>query len=209
LRCQRDIESWLRAGSFERTADGPRSSLRVRIFGQYKYLCLCNHRKYAYIARMLEFPPDMDPLAVALIMAVVPLIKDSQTEVMTATAEFDLTMSQLRMLFVLDKARADLAVNEVADQVSLSMAAAGRAVDGLVRSGLLSRREDSLDRRIKRIGLTDAGKRAIEQIGAARRHSVERFVDALNKTERAALTAAVATLGELTRKHFPGLLPPT
>ena len=158
---------------------------------------------------MLEFPPDMDPLAVALIMAIVPLIKDSQTEVMTATAEFDLTMSQLRMLFVLDKARADLAVNEVADQVALSMAAAGRAVDGLVRGGLLSRREDPIDRRIKRIGLTDAGKRAIEQIGAARRHSVERFVDALNKTERAALAAAVATLGELTRKHFPGFLPPS
>jgi DNA-binding MarR family transcriptional regulator len=158
---------------------------------------------------MLEFPPDMDPLAVALIMAIVPLIKDSQTEVMTVTAEFDLTMSQLRMLFVLDKARADLAVNEVADQVSLSMAAAGRAVDGLVRGGLLSRREDPIDRRIKRIGLTEAGKRAIDQIGAARRHSVERFVDALNKTERAALAAAVATLGELTRKHFPGFLPPS
>jgi DNA-binding MarR family transcriptional regulator len=162
---------------------------------------------------MHEFPPDMDPLVVALIMAVFPLIKDSQTEVMAVTAEFDLTMSQLRMLFVLDKARADLAVNEVADQVSLSMAAAGRAVDGLVRGGLLSRREDPIDRRIKRIGLTDAGKRAIEQIGAARRHSVERFVDALNKTERAALTAAVATLGALTRKHFsamfPSLLPPS
>jgi DNA-binding MarR family transcriptional regulator len=151
----------------------------------------------------------MDPLGVALIMAIIPLIKDSQTEVMTVTAEFDLTMSQLRMLFVLDKARADLAVNEVADQVSLSMAAAGRAVDGLVRGGLLSRREDPIDRRIKRIGLTDAGKRAIEQIGAARRHSVERFVDALNKTERAALAAAVATLGELTRKHFPGFLSPS
>jgi DNA-binding MarR family transcriptional regulator len=154
---------------------------------------------------MLEFSPDMDPLVVALIMAILPVFKDSQTEVMAATAEFDLTLSQLRMLFVLDKARADLAVNEVADQVSLSMAAAGRAVDGLVRGGLLSRREDSLDRRIKRIGLTAAGKRAIDQIGAARRHSVERFVAALNETERAALTTAVATLGALTRKHFPAM----
>jgi len=156
---------------------------------------------------MLEFSPDMDPLVVALIMAVAPLIKDSQTEVMTITAELDLTLSQLRMLFALDRARTDLAVNELADQVSLSMAAAGRAVDGLVRGGLLSRREDPLDRRIKRIGLTAAGKRAIDQIGAARRHSVERFVDALNETERAALTAAVATLGALTRKHFPAMFP--
>lgn len=156
---------------------------------------------------MHDFPPDMDPLVVALVMAILPVFKDSQTEVMAATAEFDLTLSQLRMLFVLDKARADLAVNEVADQVSLSMAAAGRAVDGLVRGGLLSRREDPLDRRVKRIGLTAAGKRAIEQIGAARRHSVERFVGALDDAERAALTAAVATLGALTRKHFPALSP--
>ncbi len=109
-------------------------------FGAYNYLCVCNYRKYAYIALMIEFSSDMDPLVVALIMAILPVFKDSQTEVMAATAEFDLTLSQLRMLFVLDKARADLAVNEVADQVALSMAAAGRAVDGLVRSGLLSRR---------------------------------------------------------------------
>lgn len=156
---------------------------------------------------MHEFPRNTDPLIAALVVAILPLIKDSQTEVMTITAEFDLNISQLRMLFVLDKARADLAVNELADQVSLSMAAAGRAVDALVRSGLLSRREDPVDRRIKRIALTAAGKRAIEQIGAARLHSVERFVDALSKTERAALAAAVATLGALTRKHFPAMFP--
>jgi DNA-binding MarR family transcriptional regulator len=156
---------------------------------------------------MHEFPPDTDPLVAALIMAIFPLIKDSQTEVMAITAEFDLNLSQLRMLFVLDRAHADLAVNELADQVSLSMAAAGRAVDALVRTGLLSRREDPVDRRIKRIALTTAGKRAIEQIGAARLHSVKRFVDSLSKTERTALTEAVATLGLLTRKHFPAMFP--
>ena len=156
---------------------------------------------------MHEFPSNTDPLVAALVMAIFPLIKDSQTEVMTITAEFDLSLSQLRMLFVLDKARAELAVNELADQVSLSMAAAGRAVDALVRSGLLSRREDPVDRRIKRIALTAAGSQAIEQIGAARLHSVQRFVDALSEIERAALTSAVATLGALTRKHFPTMFP--
>jgi len=147
----------------------------------------------------------MDPLAVDLLGAIVPLIKASQTEVMAATARFELTLSQLRMLFVLDHTQADLAVNELADKVSLSMAAAGRAVDAMVRSGLLSRREDDEDRRVKRIGLTTEGRRTIEQISAARRQATERFVLALTGDERAALTSAVATLGALTRAHFPGV----
>jgi len=153
-------------------------------------------------------PPDMDPLAAQLIGAIFPLFKDSQSEVMAATAEFDLTFSQLRMLFVLDRAQADLAINELADSVSLSMAAAGRAADGMVRSGLLFRREDVEDRRIKRIGLSPAGNRAIEQIGTARRLAAERFVSALNGDEREALAGAMTTLGALTRAHFPHLCLP-
>ncbi len=160
--------------------------------------------KLCTIASMHRIPPGMDPLAVDLLGAIVPLIKAGQTDVMAATARFELTLSQLRMLFVLDHAQADLAVNELADQVSLSMAAAGRAVDAMVRSGLLSRREDEEDRRVKRIGLTTEGHRTIEQIGTARRQATERFVLSLTEDERAALASAVATLGALTRAHFPG-----
>jgi len=152
---------------------------------------------------MHELPTDIDALATDLIGAIFPLFKDSQSEVMAATAEFDLTFSQLRMLFVLDRAGADLAVNELADRVSLSMAAAGRAADGMVRSGLLFRREDVEDRRVKRIGLTPAGSQAIEKIGAARRLAAQRFVSALNDLEREALASALATLGALTRAHIP------
>jgi DNA-binding MarR family transcriptional regulator len=154
---------------------------------------------------MHKIPPGMDPLAADLLGAIMPLIKSSQADVMAATVTFELTLSQLRMMFVLDHAQADLAVNELADQVSLSMAAAGRAVDAMVRSGLLSRREDVDDRRVKRIALTPEGHRAIEQIGTARRRATERFVLALTEEERAALTRAVATLGSLTRAHFPGV----
>jgi DNA-binding MarR family transcriptional regulator len=153
---------------------------------------------------MHKFPADMDPLAADLIAAISPLIKDSQSEVMAITAEFDLSLSQLRILFVLSNTAGDLAVNELAERVGLSMAAAGRAADALVRSGLLSRREDALDRRIKRIGLTAAGEQAIEQIGAARRLAAERFTKTLTATERADLAGAVATLAALTRDRFAG-----
>jgi len=131
-----------------------------------------------------------------------PIIKDSQAGVAAVMAGFDLTFSQLRMLWILDHAGSDLAVNELAEQVSLSLPAAGRAVDGMVRIGLLTRREDEVDRRIKRIGLAEPGRETLEKIGRARGQSADRFVEALSKEEQAALAGALATLGALTRKHF-------
>ena len=131
-----------------------------------------------------------------------PIIKDSQAGVAAVMAGFDLTFSQLRMLWILDQAGSDLAVNELAEQVSLSLPAAGRAVDRMVRIGLLTRREDEVDRRIKRIGLAEPGRETLEKIGRARGQSADRFVEALSKEEQAALAGALATLGALTRKHF-------
>lgn len=69
----------------------------------------------------------------------------------------DLTVSQLRMLFVLLRSETACPVHEVADGVGLSLAAAGRAADRLVASGLIDRREDGRDRRVKRLSLTAAG----------------------------------------------------
>lgn len=151
---------------------------------------------------MHKIPAGTHPLAVELMAAFLPLIKDSQTRVGAAMAGFDLTFSQLRMLWVLDSAGSDLAVSDLAEKVALSLPAAGRAVDGMVRLGLLSRREDEVDRRVKRIGLADPGRQALEQIGRARGQSADRFVEALTDKERTDLASALATLGALTRKHF-------
>lgn len=151
---------------------------------------------------MHKLPPGTHPLAAELMGVLMPLIKDSQAGVAAVMAGFDLTFSQLRMLWILDHSGADLAVNELAEQVSLSLPAAGRAVDGMVRVGLLTRREDDVDRRIKRIGLAEPGREALEKIGRARGQSADRFVQALTEKERTALAGALATLGTLTRKHF-------
>src|SRR6187402_4007894 len=151
---------------------------------------------------MHKLPPGTHPLAAELMGVLMPLIKDSQAGVAAVMAGFDLTFSQLRMLWILDHAGSDLAVNELAEQVSLSLPAAGRAVDGMVRIGLLTRREDEVDRRIKRIGLAEPGRETLEKIGRARGQSADRFVEALSKEEQAALAGALATLGALTRKHF-------
>jgi DNA-binding MarR family transcriptional regulator len=151
---------------------------------------------------MHKLPPDTHPLAAELMGVLMPIIKDSQAGVAAVMAGFDLTFSQLRMLWILDNSGSDLAVNELAETVSLSLPAAGRAVDGMVRLGLLTRREDDADRRVKRIGLAQPGREALEKIGRARGQSADRFVQALSDEERTALAGALTTLGALTRKHF-------
>lgn len=158
------------------------------------------------IASVHQNAPSIDPLTKRLFAVMLRLIKSGQPEVMQIAGEFDLTLSQMRMLFVLDRTP-DLAVNELAEQVSLSMAAAGRAVDALHRNGLVSRREDDLDRRIKRLGLTSKGTDAVAQIHEARLAPLNEFVAALSGGERTELEQAIETLAELTSTHLsPDLL---
>jgi DNA-binding MarR family transcriptional regulator len=76
----------------------------------------------------------------------------------------------------------------------LSVAATGRAVDVLVRHGLVVRREDPVDRRIKRIGLTDAGRETISRLNAARRDGLRQFVSTLSDEERERFTRALAPI---------------
>jgi DNA-binding MarR family transcriptional regulator len=119
------------------------------------------------------------------------VMKGDQGELFALIAELDLTMAQMRALFVIDNADHTLALTELAPQVGLSVAAAGRSVDGLVRSGLVSRSEDPADRRIKRLALTAAGRAALERIGEARLAGLRRFAERLGEAERDALARAL------------------
>ncbi|GAC57875.1 putative MarR family transcriptional regulator [Gordonia hirsuta DSM 44140 = NBRC 16056] len=77
-------------------------------------------------------------------------------------AGVELSTSQVRMLFLLLRNPEASAVNEVADGIGLSIAAAGRAADRLVAAGLVDRREDPHDRRMKRLSLTADGHHLLE-----------------------------------------------
>jgi DNA-binding MarR family transcriptional regulator len=118
-------------------------------------------------------------------------MKGDQGELLALVAELDLTMPQIRAMFVLDTSERTLALTELAPQMGLSVAAAGRAVDRLVRDGLVSRTEDTVDRRIKRLALTDRGSAALERLAEARLVGLRRFAGTLGESERAALAYAL------------------
>jgi len=121
-------------------------------------------------------------------------MKGEQSELFELIAQLDLTMAQMRGLFVLDTSDHALALTELAPRMGLSVAAAGRAVDGLVRHGFVSRSEDPVDRRIKRLALTGDGRAALERINAARLAGLRRFAETLGDAERDALAAGLAAV---------------
>jgi DNA-binding MarR family transcriptional regulator len=133
-------------------------------------------------------------LAEELMAFLASTMKTAQGEVFRVVEEFELTMTQLKMLFVLDNSERELTPSELAKHVVLSPAATGRAVDALTRAGLVSRREDEADRRVKRLALTDRGHDALRRITEARREGFTRLFEPLDQAQRDALSAALRPL---------------
>ncbi|WP_051425998.1 MarR family winged helix-turn-helix transcriptional regulator [Jiangella gansuensis] len=126
---------------------------------------------------------------------------------LNSMVELDLSISQLRCLVVLARHAEPIPINEIADAVDLTLATAGRNVDRLVTHGLVARREDPSDRRIRRVSLSDRGRDVIADVDAARRSALLAFARSLNPSDRERLHAALgpivstATPSHLEEQH--------
>ena len=103
--------------------------------------------------------------------------------------ELELTLTQVKALIALSGA--ELTVKELAERLGLSLPGASRAVDALVERGLLHRREDDVDRRMKRVRCTDAGCRALDRLDEARFAGLEKFTATLSPAQRKRLSGAL------------------
>ena len=108
--------------------------------------------------------------------------------------ELELTLTQVKALTAL--ARDELTVKELAERLGLSLPGASRAVDALVERGLLHRREDTDDRRMKRVRCTAAGHDALERLDKARLAGLEQFAATLPAAQRKRLSAALRPIVE-------------
>ena len=138
--------------------------------------------------------PTTEQLVDELLAFMAHLMKTTQGGVFQAAGELELTLSQLKALFVLAYGDHAPALSELAGEIGLSVPATGRAIDGLVRSGFVSRREDEADRRVKRLALTATGEQTIARIGAARREGLRRFAEQLDDDARAAFARALSLI---------------
>jgi DNA-binding MarR family transcriptional regulator len=120
---------------------------------------------------------------------------DPEGDHLRAIEAHDLTVSQVRSLIVL--ACADptpLPGGQIADRLGISPAAISRALDGLVRQGLVERCEPGEDRRVRPLAITAAGREVAEEVAALKRAQLEHFADSLDDHQRELMQAAMDSL---------------
>ncbi|MEA2272602.1 MAG: hypothetical protein QOI98_1310 [Solirubrobacteraceae bacterium] len=143
-----------------------------------------------------ERPVTAPALARDLLAVMLYIQKHSGHDFYELVEELDLTLTQLKALHVLDLVTGEASVKDLGEALGLSLPAASRTVDGLLRRGYLERREDELDRRVKRLTLTPAGRDAVERLNRARLAGLEGFASTLSDDQRSRLGGAIASLLE-------------
>lgn len=129
------------------------------------------------------------------------LKKSGEAHILGVARGLDLSFSQMRALFVLADSQRELAVHELASLLGLSMATSGRAVQGLVKADMVTRREDDHDRRIKRVCLSEHGRQFVDGLLQAHRAAVRECLESLSDHERDQLSQALEPI--LARTDAP------
>jgi DNA-binding MarR family transcriptional regulator len=132
-----------------------------------------------------------DPLADDLYALVVYLHKNCNADLFEAVGALELTLTQIKLLHLLEDGR-EFALKQAAELVHVSLPAASRTVDDLVRRGFVERHEDAQDRRMKRVSITADGHAVIRRLNAARLTGLQQFTESLTDDERRELAGALS-----------------
>lgn len=106
--------------------------------------------------------------------------------------EQQVTPSQLVALRYLSLNESSL-MSDVAEGLGISFPAATKTIDRLVRKGLANRAEDSSDRRVVRIRLTDRGKGLVSDIYRERRRRLGTVLERLDPAALSTLHRSMET----------------
>jgi DNA-binding MarR family transcriptional regulator len=144
-------------------------------------------------------------IAEAMYALIVHVHKNCNSDLFEALGMLELTLTQIKLLHHLEEPDVELSIKELAELVALSLPAASRTVDDLVRRGFVERREDPEDRRMKRVRSTEDGRGANRRLNAARLSGLRKFTDSLSGAERDAVATALQIL--LERPEIKACLP--
>jgi DNA-binding MarR family transcriptional regulator len=108
--------------------------------------------------------------------------------------EAGVSLSQMKLLYALDVAEEELSVKALSTLMGCSLPGASRGVDGLLQRGLVERREDEQDRRMKRVQISPAGRDVVRHANAIRLELLEQLLSDLSVSERRDLAAALAPI---------------
>jgi DNA-binding MarR family transcriptional regulator len=151
-------------------------------------------------ASSAETEATAEALATAMLDLWRQILSGSTRDLYRLLAEVDLSMTQLKMLHILMECERESSVKELAEELSMSLPNASRTIDGLLQRGLVERREDEHDRRVKRVGPTPAARELIDRVDTARLHGLEAWAADLSPVQRTALLDALSLLPKERRR---------
>jgi DNA-binding MarR family transcriptional regulator len=145
-------------------------------------------------ANAVATPIDREALSRDMAALANFLLRTANMGTFNAIAELDLSFTQIKALCALDADGEERSVKALADSLGVSLATMSRAVDGLFERGFVGREEDAADRRMKRVGLTDAGRAVPQALNDARLSALQELMSSLVDEEADALAHALGLI---------------
>jgi DNA-binding MarR family transcriptional regulator len=137
--------------------------------------------------------PDVEGLVTAMLTASRVLVGVAARSL--AEVEETVTVTQFRTLVVLDT-HGELNLNGLAELLDVTPSTAMRMIDRLLGAALVTRRENSANRREVVLGLTAAGHDLVSRVMKRRRQEISRIVDQMPAGRRADLVAALRAFAD-------------
>ncbi|MEV6172589.1 MarR family transcriptional regulator [Streptomyces sp. NPDC051954] len=94
-------------------------------------------------------------------------------------------------------------LSDIAALLLVDRARATRVVDQLVEDGLVVRVRDEVDQRIRRVALTDAGRRHLAMASARRSHLLGEALADWSDEDLRTLAACLTRLNDSVARHLP------
>ena len=120
--------------------------------------------------------------------------------------EHDLSFTHLNSLFLIHRAGCTN-IQCLADHLGVTKAAVSQMIDRLVDSGLISRQEAPMDRRSKRICLSETGKSLVQKAFLARQKWVPNLAASLTESQQEQACQIFEAVNEKLRQIQKGLNP--
>ena len=127
------------------------------------------------------------------------LLRDGMLATIRTLGDSDISLTQLAALLLLQELD-EPTIKQVSEALGRSMSATGRLLDQLVRRGLVSRREDDRDRRVKRVALAEQGRAFVAAMERHRAGAQLAVMRQLTPEEQAEVMRAMMLLAEAGRR---------
>ena len=136
--------------------------------------------------------PSTDPLVAALRKWMEVFMQRSTEDFIRHSKESGLSMPQLGALFQIHRGAGS--VSDLGEGLGVTNAAASQMLERMVQFQLILRTEDPQDRRVKKLFLTDKGRRALHESMHARQRWLDDLARTLSDSEKEQVIAGLDIL---------------